>query len=69
MSTSNLPEDKGWPVRKADNLTAIYDCLENVGASTSHNPMGLRGLLQSYLSIEFEQDRKSMTVEPLPVEV
>jgi hypothetical protein len=32
--------------RKADNLTAICDCLENVGASTSHNPTGLHGLLQ-----------------------
>jgi hypothetical protein len=30
--------------RKADKLTA--DCLENVGASTSHNHMGLHGLLQ-----------------------
>jgi hypothetical protein len=33
--------------RKADNLTAICEpCLENVGALTSHNPMGLHGLLQ-----------------------
>jgi hypothetical protein len=24
MSTRNLPEDKGRPARKADNLTAIY---------------------------------------------
>jgi hypothetical protein len=31
-----------------DNLTAICDpiVLENVGTSTSHNPMGLHGLLQ-----------------------
>jgi hypothetical protein len=43
MSTRNLPGYKGRPARKADNLTAI--CLENVGASTSHNPMGLHGLL------------------------
>jgi hypothetical protein len=37
-----------WRARKADNLTTICepDCLENVGASTSHNPMGLHGLLQ-----------------------
>jgi hypothetical protein len=28
----------------ADNLTAI--CLENVGASTSHKPVDLNGLLQ-----------------------
>jgi hypothetical protein len=28
MSTRNLPEGKGWPARKADNLTAI--CEPNV---------------------------------------
>jgi hypothetical protein len=34
-------------VRRADNLTAILaDCLDNVGALTSHNPIGLQGLLQ-----------------------
>jgi hypothetical protein len=33
---------------KADKLTAICEPIvrENVGASTSHNPMGLHGLLQ-----------------------
>jgi hypothetical protein len=48
MSTRNLPGGKGRPARKADILTAILwdDCLENVGASTSHNPMRLHGLLQ-----------------------
>jgi hypothetical protein len=48
MSTRNLPGGKGWPTRKADNLTAICEpnFLENVGASTSHNPMGLHGPLQ-----------------------
>jgi hypothetical protein len=47
-STRNLPGRKGRPARKADNLTAICEliCLENVGASTFHNPMGLHGLLQ-----------------------
>jgi hypothetical protein len=44
MSIRNLPGGKGRPARKADNL-----CLENVGASTSHNPMGLHGLLQGWL--------------------
>jgi hypothetical protein len=39
MSTRNLPGGKGQLARKADNLTAI--CPENVGALTSHNPMGL----------------------------
>jgi hypothetical protein len=42
MRTMNLPGGKGRPARKADNLTA--DCLENVTASTSHNPVGLHGL-------------------------
>jgi hypothetical protein len=42
MSIINLPGGKGRPVRKIDNLTAIC---ENVGASTSHNPMGFHGLL------------------------
>jgi hypothetical protein len=39
---------KGRPARKPDNLTAICEtyCLENVGASTSQNPMSLHGLLQ-----------------------
>jgi hypothetical protein len=33
------------PVRTTDNLTAIADCLDNVGFSTFHNPIGLHGLL------------------------
>jgi hypothetical protein len=42
MSTRNLPRDIGWkPYR---HLWA--DCLDNVGASTSHNLLGLQGLLQ-----------------------
>jgi hypothetical protein len=44
MSTRNLPGGKGRPARKADNLTD--SCLENVGASTSLNRVGLQGLLQ-----------------------
>jgi hypothetical protein len=45
MSTRNLPGDKGRPARKTD-LTAICEPIvwKNVGASTSHNPMGLNGL-------------------------
>jgi hypothetical protein len=49
MSTRNLPGagEGRRPARKADNLTAICEpTVENVGASTSHNPMGLHGLLQ-----------------------
>jgi hypothetical protein len=46
MSTRNLPGGKGY-----GNHTAICepDCLANVGASTSHNPTGLNGLLQGEL--------------------
>jgi hypothetical protein len=48
MSARNLPADKGLPARKADNLTAICEpiFLENVGVSTSHNHLGLHGLLR-----------------------
>jgi hypothetical protein len=46
MSTRNLRGDKGRPARKADNLTAVCEPTLNVGASTSHNPMGLQGLLK-----------------------
>jgi hypothetical protein len=51
MSTRNLPGGKGMLVRKADNLTAICEpiVLETVGASTSHNTMGLHGLVQGEL--------------------
>jgi hypothetical protein len=50
MSTRILPGGKGRPMRKANNLTAICEpiCLENVGASTFHKPMGLHGLLQAF---------------------
>jgi hypothetical protein len=47
MSARKLPGGKGRSARTADNLTDIYEpTLENVGASTSHNSMGLHGLLQ-----------------------
>jgi hypothetical protein len=40
-------EGKELPGCKADNLTAICEpIIENVGFSTFHNPIGLRGLLQ-----------------------
>jgi hypothetical protein len=46
ISTRNLPVGKGRPALKADNLTAIWvDDLEDMGASTFHNPMGLHGLI------------------------
>jgi hypothetical protein len=47
ISTRDLPRGKGRQARKPDNLIAICKLSrENVGASTSHNPMGLHGLLQ-----------------------
>jgi hypothetical protein len=47
MSTRNLPGGKGRPARKADNFAiSRADCLENVGASMSPNPMDLHSLLQ-----------------------
>jgi hypothetical protein len=52
MSTRNLPGDKGWAARKADNLTAMC---ENVGASTSHNPTGpprpVKGITLTFYSV------------------
>jgi hypothetical protein len=52
LSTRNLPGDKGRPEHKDDSthqrhLSAQH--LENEAASTSHNPMGLHGLLQERL--------------------
>jgi hypothetical protein len=48
MSTRNLPGGKGRPARKADNLSPSTSRLsrENMGASTSLNPMVLHSLLQ-----------------------
>jgi hypothetical protein len=51
ISTRNLPGRKRRPARKADNFTA--DCLENVGASTCHNPVGLHDLLQGLFNFFF----------------
>jgi hypothetical protein len=51
MSTRNIPGGEGQPACKTDNLTAICEPIvyKNVGASTSHSPMGLHGPLQGYL--------------------
>jgi hypothetical protein len=46
MITRNLPVVKGRPARKDNNLNAICEPIVIVGASTSHNPMGLHSLLQ-----------------------
>jgi hypothetical protein len=42
-------------VRKADNLTAIYEpiVLDNVGSLTSHNLTGFQGLLRGWLYFTF----------------
>jgi hypothetical protein len=44
-STRNLPRCKRKSARRAYRHLCV-NCLENVGASTSDNPMGLHGLLQ-----------------------
>jgi hypothetical protein len=48
MNTRNLRGGTERPARKAANLTAICKpiVIENMGASKSHNPMGLHGLSQ-----------------------
>jgi hypothetical protein len=46
MSTRNLHGGKGRGTRKADNLTAFCE-------STSHNPMGIHGLLQGQIYFYF----------------
>jgi hypothetical protein len=65
ISTRNFPAGKGWPARKADNFTPsfietslyIY-ILEKIyffrkmESSTSQNPVGLRCLLLSYVSLK-----------------
>jgi hypothetical protein len=39
-------------VRRAGNLTTIWaDCLDNVGSLTSHNPIGLQGLLRDSFTL------------------
>jgi hypothetical protein len=51
MSTRNIKIimflwSKVRRVRRTENLTAICDCLDNVGSLTSHNPIGLHSLLR-----------------------
>jgi hypothetical protein len=47
MSTRNLPRGKGGPRVRLTTLPPSVSRLfkENMGASTSHNPMGLHGLV------------------------
>jgi hypothetical protein len=47
MSTRNLPGAKGrLHVRRQPHRHLWADFLDNMGASTSHNSLGLYGLLQ-----------------------
>jgi hypothetical protein len=46
ISTRNLPGGKGRPALTTSPPSMSRLSRENVGASTSHNPMGLHGLLQ-----------------------
>jgi hypothetical protein len=45
--------DKEWPAHKDDSLitTLFAGYLQNMGASMSHNPMGLHGLLRDSFNI------------------
>jgi hypothetical protein len=43
----------GRSVRLTTHRHLWADCLENVGASTSHNPIGFHGLLQGWLYLFF----------------
>jgi hypothetical protein len=55
-STRIHPEGKGRLDRETDNFTAICVSIiyvENVGASTPHNSMGLQGLLQGWLYLSY----------------
>jgi hypothetical protein len=53
MSTKNLPGAKEPPARKADSIIAISEQIvyKIMGSSTSHNFMGLLGLLQEQLYV------------------
>jgi hypothetical protein len=51
MSTRSLPGGKGGRLVRLTTLQpSVSHFVENVGASTSHNPMGLHGLLQGCAS-------------------
>jgi hypothetical protein len=70
-NTRNLPGGKGRPASKADNFSSPSVCRlsrEKVGHSTSHNPVGLHGLLQGqfYLFYLAFSPSVSCIVLPLP---
>jgi hypothetical protein len=43
VRNKHVSGERAQPVREADNLTA--HCVDSVGSSTSHNPIGLHGML------------------------
>jgi hypothetical protein len=53
MSTKKCLRIKAWPGLTADSFTAIYDLIvyKMCGASISHNPIGLHGLIQGYIYV------------------
>jgi hypothetical protein len=55
MSTRNIPWGERRPANKADNLTAICEPIvyKNVGASTSHRPMGVHGPYRDTFTFTF----------------
>jgi hypothetical protein len=67
-SERNEYQESSWgkkrPVRRADNLAAIYEPMSgNVGASTSRNPKGLRGRYRDNFS--FLQNSSRWFLRPL----
>jgi hypothetical protein len=57
------------PTRKADTSSPSVSCLTNVGASKSHNPKGLHGLLQAQLYHFFFTYFRKPAIEYLTEEV
>jgi hypothetical protein len=49
LTQSRTERSTGIYLRVKDERHLCDDCLENVGTSTSHKPMGLCGLLQVQL--------------------
>jgi hypothetical protein len=64
MSTRNVPggEGKGGQRVRQTVLPPSVSRLsrENVGTSTSHNPMGLHGLFQGYLYLFYTQSSEPL---------
>jgi hypothetical protein len=46
LYNNNEYQESSWELKGGLRVRREADCLENVGSSTSHNPMGLYSLLQ-----------------------